>query len=218
MPTRVHLQCMCCPRRSRTIRCAQVSACKALIVLAGDTYRHRLWCIMEIFCFLAMGGSVGDIILLDVRPHAAADRPGSNMATFSTERSQPLMRARGGSFRALWLSGGRGSAEEDINVEGASCSFPEERDRMLGVIEAAYGDLSLFEDDLHILFSSTRSSRRWSQEAYSSNVWRNATRTSQRASSRDKPMRRANTSWWLHRHFEQQKFLDGCAVEPQREQ
>eukprot|EP00967_Tisochrysis_lutea_P040185 scaffold48222_cov30-Tisochrysis_lutea.AAC.4 len=199
---------------------AQVSACKALIVLAGDTYRHRLWCIMEIFCFLAMGGSVGDIILLDVRRRAARDGPGINIVSHGKEQSQPSMRARGGSFRVLWRSNRWGTAEEEINIEAASCNIPEERDRMLGVIEAAYGDLFLFEDSLQDLFSSTRSSRRWSQEAYSGNVWRNTTdnaRRSRGASGRNKPMHRANTSWWLHRHFEQQRSLESGRVESQRQ-
>jgi len=138
-----------------------VSACKVLIVLAGDTYCRRLWCIMEIFCFLAMGGSVGDIILLDVRSKSCAAHDSPRTQAGSPNKQ---MRVRGGSFRALWRSADVSGAEEQIHLEEAQCSIPEERDRMLGVIEAAYGDISLFERDIRALFCGKSTSRRWSQE------------------------------------------------------
>ena len=141
-------------------------------MLAGDTYCRRLWCIMEIFSFLAMGGSVGDIILLDVRTKSARHGCGPATPSEGTKRTAETLRVRGGSFRALWRSAAGTDTNEDINLEAAQCTLPDERDRMLGVIEAAYGDISLFEEDLQVLFASTRSSRRWSQEAYSGNVWR----------------------------------------------
>jgi len=34
-----------------------------LVVLASEVYTRNLRCIMEIFCFLAMGGSVDDIVV-----------------------------------------------------------------------------------------------------------------------------------------------------------
>ena len=33
-----------------------LSGCKTLLVVAGATYTTRLWCVMEIFVFLQMGG------------------------------------------------------------------------------------------------------------------------------------------------------------------
>ena len=36
-----------------------------LVVLASEVYTRNLLCIMEIFWFLAMGGSVCDIVVLD---------------------------------------------------------------------------------------------------------------------------------------------------------
>ncbi|EOD20681.1 hypothetical protein EMIHUDRAFT_241984 [Emiliania huxleyi CCMP1516] len=41
-----------------------VSGCTRLLVLDGPTYSTRLWCIMEIFCFVVLGGSQNDIEVL----------------------------------------------------------------------------------------------------------------------------------------------------------
>mmetsp|Transcript_9882 Transcript_9882/g.30273 ORF Transcript_9882/g.30273 Transcript_9882/m.30273 type:complete len:165 (-) Transcript_9882:615-1109(-) len=131
---------------------------------------------MEIFCFLAMGGSVGDIILLDVRTHA--DQADDNAETAGA----PSVRVRGGSFRTLWRSGSEGA--NTFCLEEAQCSIDMERDRMLGVIEASYGDLSLFEADLKELFTGTRSSLRWSQAAKSGNLRPDAATAAQRRSKR----------------------------------
>jgi hypothetical protein len=34
-----------------------LSGCKQLLILAGETYSSRLWCVMEIFVFVRMGGT-----------------------------------------------------------------------------------------------------------------------------------------------------------------
>lgn len=41
-----------------------LSGCQKLVILCGDTYLARLWCLIEIFVFLEMGGQISD---LDVR-------------------------------------------------------------------------------------------------------------------------------------------------------
>jgi hypothetical protein len=40
-----------------------LSACRQLVVLAGPTYTSRLWCVMELFVFVRMGGQKSDIVL-----------------------------------------------------------------------------------------------------------------------------------------------------------
>eukprot|EP00520_Triparma_pacifica_P001181 CAMPEP_0118637044 /NCGR_PEP_ID=MMETSP0785-20121206/2946_1 /TAXON_ID=91992 /ORGANISM="Bolidomonas pacifica, Strain CCMP 1866" /LENGTH=528 /DNA_ID=CAMNT_0006528211 /DNA_START=94 /DNA_END=1676 /DNA_ORIENTATION=+ len=42
------------------------SGCKNLLILAGNSYVSRLWCIMEVFVFLRMGGSLDRIQVLPV--------------------------------------------------------------------------------------------------------------------------------------------------------
>mmetsp|Transcript_9302 Transcript_9302/g.27405 ORF Transcript_9302/g.27405 Transcript_9302/m.27405 type:complete len:499 (+) Transcript_9302:91-1587(+) len=46
-----------------------ISGCKKLLVLAGPDYCCRLWCALELFCFLTLGGETGDITVL--KPHVA---------------------------------------------------------------------------------------------------------------------------------------------------
>ena len=40
-----------------------LSGCKKLLVLAGPTYASRLWCVMEIFVFVRMGGKQSDMVV-----------------------------------------------------------------------------------------------------------------------------------------------------------
>ena len=40
-----------------------LAGCKQLVVLAGTTYPSRLWCVMELYVYLRMGGSWQDIRL-----------------------------------------------------------------------------------------------------------------------------------------------------------
>merc|ERR1712226_1422987 len=48
------------------LRCLPIflSGCKELLVLLGPTYLHRLWCVMEIFNFVHMGGEFITVIPL----------------------------------------------------------------------------------------------------------------------------------------------------------
>ena len=40
-----------------------LAGCKQLLVLAGLTYSSRLWCAMELFVFVRMGGQRSDIVV-----------------------------------------------------------------------------------------------------------------------------------------------------------
>ena len=44
------------------------------MVLAGESYTSRLWCVMELFAFVHMGGDLGDIEVLE------AHAPGGELA------------------------------------------------------------------------------------------------------------------------------------------
>ena len=43
-----------------------LSGCQRLVICAGATYLERLWCIVEVYTFLKMGGSVERIDVLPV--------------------------------------------------------------------------------------------------------------------------------------------------------
>lgn len=48
-----------------------LSGCRKLLVLVGDTYVERLWCVVEIFTFLVMGGTRNDITVVPIDSTAA---------------------------------------------------------------------------------------------------------------------------------------------------
>lgn len=41
-----------------------LASCKQLVICAGDTYTSRLWCVMELFTYMIMGGSTDQIEVL----------------------------------------------------------------------------------------------------------------------------------------------------------
>ena len=43
-----------------------LSGCDELLIVAGPTYITRLWCVMEVFVFLTMGGSIGRITIIPI--------------------------------------------------------------------------------------------------------------------------------------------------------
>ncbi|GMH52717.1 hypothetical protein TrRE_jg67, partial [Triparma retinervis] len=43
-----------------------LAGCEKLIIVAGTTYKSRLWCIMEVFTFLKMGGSPERVVVIPV--------------------------------------------------------------------------------------------------------------------------------------------------------
>ena len=50
----------------RSLSCLPVylAGCRQLLVLAGPTYVERLWCIVEVFTYLRMGGSPDRMIVV----------------------------------------------------------------------------------------------------------------------------------------------------------
>ena len=50
-----------------------VSGCQQVLVAAGPTYTGRLWCVMELFTFVQMGGARErvTVVELDANAHAA---------------------------------------------------------------------------------------------------------------------------------------------------
>ena len=54
-----------------------LAGCKELVVLAGPTFMRRLWCIMELFSFVQMGGATcrqrkGERMRAPIKPNPAA--------------------------------------------------------------------------------------------------------------------------------------------------
>lgn len=100
------------------LRCLPIflKGCSSLVVLCGPTYLGRLWCILEIFTYVHMGGSIDDIKIVPVlRDSCELEDDEAIAASFDT-----------------------------FDARECKCSCPEDKQRMLAVFEAAYGSMQAF--------------------------------------------------------------------------
>ena len=102
-----------------------LSGCQNLLIVAGPTYCSRLWCVMEIFTFLRMGGERERIELKLIA------NPGQDQAAAKRELAAQL-----GTF----------------NASKAQCYKQEDRQRLLAVIEAGFGDFDEFNKGVREVF------------------------------------------------------------------
>ena len=93
-----------------------LSGCQDLLIIVGPTYTRRLWCVMELFVFLQMGGELERVSALAL--------PGKEvqheLATF--------------------------------DAAAAQCFKQEDRERLLGIVEAAFGDFNAFNVKVRSIF------------------------------------------------------------------
>merc|ERR1711972_177921 len=94
-----------------------VSGCSRLVLLAGTTYLTRLWCIAEVFTFVHMGG---DIASIDVVPVLRPTSPDADL----------------GAVRDSFAT---------FDVTKCVCHLVEDKERMLSMIELAFGQLHRFD-------------------------------------------------------------------------
>ena len=134
-----------------------MSACKSLVVLASDAYTKNLRCVLEIFCFLAMGGAVSDIVVLDAYGGASAASASNSRISHRSGRLN---------VRSLFHapSPPRDGQAAVFRLDEAAGESEEETERLMSVIEATYGDALLFDAEMKALFSSCHATRRWSME------------------------------------------------------
>merc|ERR1712176_1025735 len=107
------------------LRCLPIflSGCKELIVLCGMTYVTRLWCVMELFTFAYMKGDLDQVVLIEL----ASERQAQNDPAFIT------------------------NALEAFDVQDCMCSQPEDKERMLAIIFAAFRDAHCFNEKIRRL-------------------------------------------------------------------
>jgi len=82
--------------------------CRSLVVLLGRTYCERLWCVMELFAFLQMGGKRENVHVIRLQSRCSI----TNLA--------------------------------DWKIGASLCTVEADKQRLLGVIEAAFGDHNEF--------------------------------------------------------------------------
>ena len=117
------------------LRCLPIflSGCQKLVILLGKTYLTRLWCIVEIFAFVHMGGKPSDIVILPVID--SSDE--TELATF-LEASLSL----------------------EFDARDCDCHVAQEKDKILTIIETAFGGYDAFNAEVKALLKRTRNMAR----------------------------------------------------------
>ena len=91
--------------------------------MAGPTYCSRLWCVMEIFTFLFMGGKLDRIEI-----HALSASDDAPTSAVDGRRSLDDLKHQFATFDAA----------------KAQCFLPKDKHRLLAVVEAGFGDFKVF--------------------------------------------------------------------------
>jgi len=102
--------------------------CRTLLILAGRTYTSRLWCVLECFVFLKMGGEPERI---QVYP-------------FSEESDKSVQEVANSAVVVHRL--------ERFDARRATCFKEDERQHLLSVIRAGFGSLDEFNSTMRGLF------------------------------------------------------------------
>ena len=109
-----------------------LSGCQTLLIMAGPTYCSRLWCVMEIFTFLFMGGKLDRIEI-----HALSASDDAPTSTANGRRGLDDLKHQFATFDAA----------------KAQCFLPKDKHRLLAVVEAGFGDFELFNRRVRTAFA-----------------------------------------------------------------
>ena len=112
----------------RSLACLPIflSGCQQLLIVAGRSYCERLWCVMEIFVYLHMGGSLDRITIEIIAQQDTVEKD-----------ARQLLTAQFACFDAA----------------KAQCFKVEDREKLLAVIEAAFGDFKEFNQCVRDVFA-----------------------------------------------------------------
>ena len=111
-----------------------LAGCQQLLIVAGPTYCTRLWCVMEIFTFMHMGG---DLERIEILPLSSAP-PCQDVKRLSMRGSRDKLKAQFAGFDAA----------------KAQCFLAKDRQRLLAVVEAGFGDFKEFNTRVRSVFAA----------------------------------------------------------------
>ena len=122
------MACLCQQNIDQSLACLPVylGGCRNLLILAGQTYTRRLWCVIELYVYLQVGG----------KPEAVHIVP--LLAGGDTDAKMTALQQVTHQFR-------------DFDAARAECFKPEERQKLLGVIERGFGSLGSFNHQVSAL-------------------------------------------------------------------
>lgn len=109
-----------------------LQGCSRFVALCGPTYLSRLWCVLELFTYTHMGGKLAS---MDVVPVFRAEQ--------EVEDLEAIHRAF-----------------DTFDAQRCECSVSTEKDRMLSIIETAYGGLQPFNTVIKTIMYDVRQTLR----------------------------------------------------------
>merc|ERR1712079_1000768 len=107
-----------------------LSGCKKLLVLLGPTYLSRLWCVVELFTFVHMGGNIDRVEVIHVI------QPDQSLHQSEAIRESIV------NFDASWCE----------------CFSAVDKEKMLEIIMAAFGDMDSFNTVVRMLLCDNQDS------------------------------------------------------------
>lgn len=112
-----------------SLRCLPIhlSGCRNLVILLGKTYLSRLWCIIEIFVYIHMGGDIKNIFVLPVTVSAA---PQPDYPT-------PLRRSFSSNSEVA-------ATIDDFDARGCDCFRATDKQKLQTIILVAFGSMDSF--------------------------------------------------------------------------
>jgi len=105
-----------------------LSGCSRLVMLCGTTYLSRLWCVVEVFAYVHVGGKVREIDFMPVLRH--------------NREEEDLDELR--------------AAFELFDAQECSCSLWQDKEKLLGIIHAAFGSMEHFNKAVRAIMSTAR--------------------------------------------------------------
>ena len=102
-----------------------ISGCKHLLVLAGDTYAKRLWCVIELFVFVQLGRNVKDEMIVKLlKVSDTQDKIAERLVKFDASTAETF--------------------------------DPNDRQRLLAVIEASFGTFNPFNKIIRATYPTAK--------------------------------------------------------------
>lgn len=127
-----------------------LAGCNRLLVLSGETYLQRLWCVMELMIFLEMGDGVG--------------RPGGRITLRSlwgdTDTADAQLR----------------EAYDAFDIRDTTCFLPEDKEQLLGIVEEAFASFDQFNGAVRSMLRTALNTRLAQQRQHENARWKHGRR------------------------------------------
>lgn len=136
-------------RISDNLACLPVylAGCQTLLVLAGNTYSERMWCLIELFTWVRMGGAIEKIDVIPLMANTSSSRALSEANSwFRSNLRQSTLKRVGPADHGIL------DQLLAIDAKRSKCFIEHERQRLLAIIESGCGGIDTFNEMVRHIF------------------------------------------------------------------